>query len=252
MTGKRATLLVAGAVLTFLAAGNTVTAQAARISPNIQDYVSDKLDDFSATMRVLSHDDRAGQKINKDFGLIYKIKGDITIRYKEENKMRLDGFVAANKIIFIVNGTRQYVSSLGLRDNRDLGESPGKRKTLLDVGLISAGYLAYTEAQFQGMRPVEGVMCALFRISYRNKNLDTSHRLVWIDPKTKVTLKREEYSQEGKLNATFLYKEPQEVKPGVWFPSRIEVFNNEGQKAGATAYRNVKINQGLEDSLFKL
>lgn len=235
-----------------LSAGNRADAQA-DISQNIQDYVSIKLDDFTATMKVLQHDDRAGQKINPDFGLIYKIKGDIAIKYKEENKMRLDGYIAASKLVFIMNGTKQYVrSSLGLNDTRDLGNSPGKRKTLLDVGLIASGYLAYTEAQFQGVRPVEGAPCAVFRISYRDKSLDTSHRLVWVDPKTKVTLKREEYSQEGKLNAIFYYKEPKEIAPGVWFPSRIEVFNNQGQKAGVTAYRNVKVNQQLADSLFKL
>ena len=76
--------------------------------------------------------------------------------------------------------------------------------------------------------------------------------MIWIDPKTRVTLKREEYTQEGKLNATYYYRDPKEVAPGIWFPSRIEVFNSEGQKAGETAYNNVKVNVGIEDSVFRL
>lgn len=223
------------------------------MSTNIDDYVASKLDDFTCIMHVNQHDDRAGEKINKDFGLIYKIKGDINLRYKDENKLRIDGHIGASKAIFIVNGTKQYVQlSVGFRHVDDLGSSPGKRKTLLDMGMISSGYLAYTEAKFLRSAPVDGVMCAVFRISYRNKSLDTSHRFVWIDPKTKITFKREEYSQEGKLNATFFYRKPFEVSNGVWFPSIIDVMNNENQKAGETAYRNVKINLGLSDNEFKL
>ncbi len=223
------------------------------VSANIDDYVSSKLDDFTCIMHVNDHDDRAGEKINKDFGLIYKIKGDINLRYKDENKLRIDGHIGASKAIFIVNGTKQYVQlSVGFRHVDDLGSSPGKRKTLLDMGMISTGYLAYTEAKYMRSAAVDGVNCAVFRISYKNKSLDTSHRMVWIDPKTKITVKREEYSQEGKLNATFYYRKPFEVSNGVWFPSVIDVYNNENQKAGQTSYRNVKINLGLSDNEFKL
>ena len=184
---------------------------------------------------------------------MYKIKGDIALQYKDENKLRLDGTIGSSRATLIVNGTKQIVRipGLGLNKTDDLGETPGKRKTLLDMGMISDGYLAYTLAEFRRMAPVEGKNCAVFKISYRNKDLDTSHRIVWIDPKTKVTLKREEYNQEGKLNATFFYKNPTEIAPGIWFPTSIEVQNNKGQKAGTTLYKNVKVNQNLNDSVFK-
>ena len=234
------------------APGLTANVSAApRLSSNIQDYVPTKLEDFTATMRVVSFNEREGSKINKDFGYIYKIKGDIQVRYKEENKLRIDGNLGATKATMINSGSRQIVRLGGIKDNRDLGPSPGKRKTLLDVGLVSAGYLGYTQAEFKGNRPVDGVMCAVFNVSYRNKNLDTSHRIVWIDPKTKITVKREEYTQEGKLNATFLYKKPVQVAPGIWFPSVIEAYNSEGGKAGVTSYGNVKVNSGLGDDVFK-
>jgi outer membrane lipoprotein-sorting protein len=231
----------------------TVPSLAQQASSNIKDYVAAKLDDFTAIMRVQQHDDNALRKISKDFGMIYKIKGDIQLRYKEENRMRIDGALGASKATLIVAGEKQIVRipSLGLSTTDNLGESPGKRKTLLDVGLLSEGYLSYTQAVFKGVRPVVGIQCAVFEISYTDKKLDTSHRIVWIDPKTKVVLKREEYSQEGKLNAVFVYKDPKEIAPGVWFPSAIEVTNNQGQKAGTTEYSNVKVNTGLEDSVFK-
>jgi outer membrane lipoprotein-sorting protein len=255
---KQITLAVAlgvvGAVGVGLSAGNTATAHSApAVSTNINDFTSSKLDDFTATMHITFHDDNALRKISKDFGMLYRLQGDVKVRYKDENKLRLDARLGATNVTMIVNGTIQYVQAGSLVHNKsNLGASPGKRKTLLDVGLISSGYLDYTQAQYLGTRPFNGTPCAVFRIQYRDQKLDTSHRIVWIDPKTKVTLKREEYSQEGKLNATFLYKDPQEIAPGVWFPSHIEVDNNEGQRAGETAYRDVKVNQGLDDAVFKI
>ena len=237
-----------------LLAGNKATAAPKQqISPNIAEYVANRLDDFSATIHVVRYDDNAGRKISRDFGYAYKLKGDTHLKYKEENKLRLDGHLGIAKATLIVNGTKQYVAipNLGIHTTTDLGESPGKRKTLLDVGLISNGYLAYTEAQFMGAHPVDGVTCAVFSVSYRDKGLDTSHRVIWIDPHTKVVVKREEYSQTGKLNATYFYKKPLEVAPGLWFPTQIQVLNNEGQEAAVTDYRDIRVNQGLNDNLFR-
>lgn len=221
-------------------------------SHNINDYAVSKLDDFSGAMKIVEFDEHEGVKINRDFPIIYKIKGDIKVRYKEENKLRIDGLLGASRATFIINGTTQYASipAAHIKTVRSLGREPGKRKTLLDMGMISAGYLAYTQAEFKRTQVIDGVLCAVFSVSYSDKKLDTSHRMIWIDPKTKITLKRDEYSQEGKLNATFLYKQPFEVQPGVWFPSRIEAYNNEGKKAGVTAYSDIKVNVGLPESDF--
>jgi len=231
-------------------AGNKATA--ADPSQNLSDYVPEKLDDFTASMRVDHFDEHAGEKINKDFGLIFKLKGDVKLRYKEENKLRLDATVGTQTLTLIVNGTTQYFKGGGLKTTMPLGTAPGKRKTLLDAGFVSKGYLNIAEGEFKHMQEVKGIMCAQFRVSYKDKNLDTSHRLLWIDPKTKVVVKREEYSQQGKVNATYFYLQPKEVSPGIWFPTRIEVYNKDNQEAGATVYRNIHVNEGLDEGLFKL
>ncbi|HEV2471640.1 MAG TPA: outer membrane lipoprotein-sorting protein [Chthonomonadales bacterium] len=221
-------------------------------STNLADYVCPKLDDFTAIMHIDRYDDNAGRKINKDFGDIYKLKGDIRVSYKEEDRLRLDAHIGAARAIYIVNGPHQYVRvpSFGIKTTSYLGDTPGKQKTLLDVGLISAGYLDLAEGQYIGSRPVDGVMCSVFRLQYKNRKFDTSHRIIWVDPATRVVLKREEYNQSGKLNATYYYEKPFLAAPGIWFPSRIEAVNSEGQVAGVTDYRSVKVNIGLPDSLF--
>lgn len=227
------------------------------VSPNIRDYVAVKLDDFSADLHLVRYDAEAGRKITKDFGRIYewmqKSRGDLQLSYKEPDKMRIDGRFGASRGSFIINETKQLirVPNLGLSFKSDFGDAPGKRKTLLDMGLISDDYLSYTTAEFRGSRPYKGVECAVFNISYRDKTKDTSHRLVWIDAKTHITLKREEYSQEGKLLSIWYYHEPHEIAPGVYMPSSIEIDDSDGELAGETAYRNIKVNQGIADTLFR-
>ena len=235
----------------------------APLSSKLSDYVVPKLDDFDTTMRAVFFNENAAHKINKDIGMLYQLKGDVRIRYKEDNKFRADGQIGATKASFVISDAKQIVkSSLGVRLPTNLGNSPGKRKSLLDMGLISEYYLTYAQGEFIGERPFEGVPCAVFKITYKDRNLDTSHRLVWIDPKTKITLRREEYAQDGsggKLRSVWLYRGPKEtpaafpqVAPGIYFPTRIELYNNENQKAGETAYTNTHVNVGLSDDVFKL
>ena len=220
-------------------------------SQDINDYICAKLDDFTAVMKVMQHDDEAGAKINKDFPMIYQLKGDVKVQYKEPDKLRLDARLKTANVIFIVNGSKQIViaKAIGIHTTNDLGPSPGKRKTLLDVGMISKAYLTISNAQFVGAVSYNGVKCAKFLLSYKDPS-DSSFRLVWIDPKTKITLKREDYSQTGKLNATYTYMDPKEIVGGIWFPTHVAAANNEGKKAGELSYNEVKVNQGVEDSVF--
>ncbi len=249
-----AVVMMAGIGIAGPLAGNKATAaESGTVSSNIHDYVASHLDDFTAVMHVTQHDDNEGRKISKDFNYLYKLRGDVKVSYKEENKLRFDGRIGATNATYIVNGTKQYarVPAFNIKTTINLDATPGKRKTLLDVGLISAGYLEYTRAEFMGAHPVDGTMCAKFKVTYLDKS-DTSHRILWIDPRSKLILKHEEYSQEDKLNATFYYKQPSQVAPGIFFPGKILVVNNEDKKAGEMVYRDVKVNQGLDDGLFRL
>ena len=245
-----------------IAPGQAIMAFAAQVkasplSSKLSDYAVSKLDDFETTMKAVYHDDNAARKINNDIGMLYQLKGDVLIRYKEENKFRADGKLGASKASLVINDARQTYSlaGFGIKQTTNMGKAPGKRKSLLDVGLISEYYLGYAQGEFLGEKPFEGVQCAVFKITYKDRSLDTSHRIVWIDPKTKITLKREEYAQEGsggKLRSIWLYREPVEIVSGLFFPSRIELLNNENKKAGETSYSNTRVNVGLHDDIFRL
>jgi outer membrane lipoprotein-sorting protein len=225
--------------------------QAQAIDGNISHYICQKLDDFQATMQVVSVNERELSKISKDAVLLYRFKS-VNMRYKEPNKVRIEGSVDGTKGTFVLNGPLQWVRINNGTFKRDFGDSPGKRKSLMDVGLISEYYLTYTNARFLREGTVDGTPCAVFDMTYKDRDEDTSHHIVYVDPKTKVVLKREAYSQTGKLQAIYFFKELREVAPGVWFPTRVEAQNVDRVLAGVTAYKDIKVNVGLPDSIFKL
>jgi outer membrane lipoprotein-sorting protein len=235
--------------LAILGLGFSTSAHA--VDTNIKSYVCEKLDDFTATVSVVSINEREMGKISKDAVLLYKI-GTVNIRYKEPNKVRIEGSAQGSKATFVLNGSTQWVQLNAAKIKREFGNSPGKRKSLMDVGLISDYYLTYTNAKYLREGSVDGTPCAVFEMSYKDQSEDTSHAVVYIDPKTKVVRKRESYSQTGKLQAVYFFKNVQEVKPGIWFPTLLEAQNVDRVIAGSTAYKNIKVNTGLDDGIFKL
>ncbi|MCL5283399.1 MAG: outer membrane lipoprotein-sorting protein [Armatimonadetes bacterium] len=221
----------------------------ANAEPNLHEFVT-PLTDFSAHIKVIRSDQSQLAKIGKDFGMLYRFH-NLTVHYKEPNRIRIEGQVGGASGVYIMNGTTQRVAIGFIHTMRNFGDEPGKQKSLLDVGLISNFYLTYTNARFirQGMlngRPVD-----IFDVTYRDRS-DTAHHILYVDPKTKVILKHEAYSQEGKLQAIYYFKDIKEVASGIWFPTRIEVRNAEDAVAAITEYKNIKVNIPMPDSLFKV
>src|SRR5579872_6662759 len=153
------TRILSAVVGCALAIGLAGSARA--IDSNIQSYVVKNLDDFTATTSVVSVNENELKKISRDAVLIYRL-GTVLMRYKEPNKVRIEGSAQGTKVTVVLNGSEQWVSINGLKTHRDFGKSPGKRKSLIDVGLVSEYYLTYTDAKFLREGSVDGVPCAVF------------------------------------------------------------------------------------------
>lgn len=235
-----------GSVCACLLAGLLLFAGAKPETPQLSDIVVLDLKDFQATVKVDKADRVELDKINRDFGMAYRLH-DLTMRYKEPNKLRMEGTIG--RLIF--NGTtRQFKLTLPIKltHKDELGDSPGRRYTLFDIGVLTPCALAVMETKFIRVEPLDGTPTQVFEMKYRG---DVATKFnVWVDPVRKVVLKRAWYDASGKLKAVFLYQEHRELRPGFWAPTRLEVRNGEDAVAGVTLYSDLKINQGLDDSLF--
>jgi outer membrane lipoprotein-sorting protein len=215
--------------------------------PELGQIVASDLKDFQTTVKVVKADRAELNKINRDFGLAYSLR-DLTMRYKEPNKLRMDGSIGW----LVFNGSTRFfrVPQLNLAKRDQLGDSPGKRYTLFDMGLLTPSALAVIESKYVRSEACDGVSAHLFDMAYRGD--DTSSFKVWVDPVRRTVIKRAWYDGEGKLKAVFHYQEHKQLQPGLWAPTRVEVRNGEDAVAGITTYSDLKYNQGIEDSLFTI
>src|SRR5579859_4657292 len=73
-------------------------------TPELAQVVAMDLRDFQATVKVVKADRAELVKINRDFAMAYTLR-DLTMRYKEPNKLRMEGSIGW----LIFNGsTRQF------------------------------------------------------------------------------------------------------------------------------------------------
>lgn len=231
------------AVLVFTGAAVNGHADA----PALDDYVTRGLVDLRATVSATKADPAELEKINRDFAALYRLR-NLTLSIAAPDRFRFENEIG----MYLVNGATRYyrVKALRIKKREEIGNQPGKRPSLLDLGLVTPDVLAALEWRYVRDEPVDSSRCAVFDVTFRQD--PSIHYRMWIDPKTRIVLRREWRDAAGKLRAVFLCREPREVKPGIWLPTRIEARNAEDAVAGVLSYTDILVNSGLDASLFSI
>lgn len=225
-------------------------AQPGAAAPTISKFIQTGFKDVSFDWVKTSGKQSELQKINKDFAQSYRVK-DVSVQMKEPFMIRLESKVNDTEMLMVMNGATRKVSIPRARINtkEDLSDSPGKRQTTLDFGILSPSLFGnlFTATYIRKDRATGH---EVFDLKYLAKFKDTSRHRVWIDPDQKFVAKREWYGQDGgKLMATFVYDQAKKVND-IWVPTRQTVRTSENTLAGISEYRNIKVNSGLANSLF--
>lgn len=216
-------------------------------SAALDDFVTRGLVDLRAAVSATKADATELEKINRDFAALYRLR-TLTLSIAAPDRFRFENEIG----MYLVNGSTRYyrVKALRIKKREDIGNQPGKRPSLLDLGLVTPDVLAALEWRFVRDEPIDSTRCAVFDVTFRQD--PGIHYRMWIDPKTRVVLRREWRDAAGKLRAVFLCREPREVKPGIWLPTRIEVRNADDAVAGVLSYTDIAVNSGLDASLFAI
>lgn len=221
-------------------------------NPGVDDIVQSAFKDCRFEARVVKGNQRELKKINSDFAASYRFSF-MKAQIKEPFKVRLESTVDDTNIVYLLVGTKRTYSIPRIKVNttEDLSNSPGKRQTVLDFGILTPSlFKELFTAKFQRTDRETGDY--VFDLTYQTPRFDdTSRHRVWVDPKHKFIKKRAWFNQEGRQLATFIYEEPKQ-EDGVWFPTRCTVKNVDDKVAGVTEYRSMSINVGLQDSVFKI
>lgn len=219
----------------------------------IQDLVT-PCKEMEAKITVSQFDAKELEKIGKDFGAPYRLR-NMRLFYRSPDQLRLE---ASSRLfgdaLLILDGARRFyaVSKLNIRHVENLTKEPSKRQSLLEYGgQLSEGTLQFMEGTFLKEEKVGETAALVYALKYTGQSA-MSYYHVWIDPTTKVTLKRVWFDGQGKLKATFLYSDVKEITAGIWMPSRCEMRNAEGAIGAILDFKEVKVGEKLSDSLFEI
>jgi outer membrane lipoprotein-sorting protein len=227
-----------------------LTASAA--DPDASDIVQKTFRDATMEVRVVQANFAELRKISDDFDKQYRVKS-LKLSLKEPLMLRIEGKVEDTTVLYIVNGFKRVSkiprSNINIRE--DLSDAPGKIQTPMDSGVISSAVLA-TLFDAKYVRTDRATGNYVFDLTYKRPRFtDTSRHRVWVDPQKRYIERREVYNQYGRQLATYYYENAKEFA-GVWIPTRASVRNVDGKVAGVTEVASIKVNAGLNESLFSV
>lgn len=228
--------------LLFVAVLITASASVRAAVPAI---ATDKIHDMTATMRVTDANFDELKKIGGDFATSYRFKR-MEISYKTPNRTRLEANVLGTSVLLIYNGSTKTVKVPFKKDVKDVSDSPGQKTSLMQFGVFSRDWLE-TDYEATLLRTEKGLQ--VYKLAQRNTD-NKSHEVVWVNPKTALITRRQSFNGEGKLRMETRHTNVEQVRKGIWLPTRIEVYNQFGKLGGVQIFENVKVNLGVADSRF--
>jgi outer membrane lipoprotein-sorting protein len=218
---------------------------AAPTAPAAETTATDKIRDLSLTMRVTDADYDELKKIGGDFATSYRFKR-MEVLYKSPNRTRLEAKVAGVAVTLVYNGGTKMVKAPFRKEIKDIANQPGQKQSLLHVGILARDFLAtdYSATFLRNDGPLR-----VFKLSQRNTD-NRSHEIVWVNPKTAIIERRQSFNGDNKLRMETRHKNAQQIRPGIWVPTRVEVYNQFGKLGGVQVLEDIKVNLGVEDDKF--
>ncbi len=219
-------------------------------STNIDSYLPAGFKDISFNISLTKRLPKELQKIDQSYVIQYSQLDSALLRGKEPFKLRIDAKSEDTAGTTITNGGRKLIRVPVLHVNikSDVSKQPGQRQTLMDfVTLTTAEAHQFLNAKFVRFDRETGN--PVFDMTFPSElDYPVRHR-VWLDKNLHYVVKREWYGLQSQLRATFLYLNPTTVK-GITVPTVLRVMNAENKVAAESKYLNIKVNDGIADSIF--
>lgn len=203
--------------------------------------------DLQVDVRVAYSNQDALAKIGKDFGEAYRFK-NTKLLFETPNKFKMTARAGLINVSYIVTGNIKRIRAGIINKTEDISKEPHKRQTILDVGLVDDSlWDSYKVERVTGSawnkQPALKVQLSL-------SNSPQKKQYIWINPKDFRLLAREKHEADGSLISRYIYSNYKKYA-GVWIPTEVRVYNEDGKLAGTSVYSNIKVNRGIPDSEFK-
>ncbi len=210
---------------------------------------TDKIKDMTATLVVQDVNRDELGKMGGSFGasIQYSIKR-MSVFYAYPNKARFEGKFLGSTVLMVYNGDKKMFKIPLHSETQDIHGHPGQKQTLMDLGIFARDYLT-TDYLPTYLRTENGL--EVYKLSQRFTT-NTSHEIVWVNPKTAIIEKRLSYNGDNILQKELRYKNPLQVRPGIFVPTVLEIYNQEGKLAASQSIEEIKVNLGVDDIKFQI
>ena len=208
---------------------------------------TNKIHDLVATLVVNNDETNFDElkKIGGAFATTYRVKR-VEVTYANPNKTRFESRLLGAPVVMIYNGTKKAYKTPIKSGASDVSDQPGQKQSLLDLGIFARDYLQ-TDYEPQFVRREGGLI--VYKLVQRGTT-NHSHEIVWLNPKTALIERRQSFSGDNVLKKELRYKLPQQVRPGIWIPTRIEIYNQFGKLGAVQTVEGIKVNLGVDESKF--
>lgn len=248
--------LLLAALAAIVAASAPLRAQEASPVPPVtldaatKKLVNTRIKDMAATVRVTETDWRELEKCGSDFKRTYYFKR-MNVAYRYPNQTRMETKALGSTLVIVFSGDTRYYKVPFKTETSSVAGQPGQKQGLLQFGIYAPDYLTLDyDPQLLGVEK-SGKEKGLHKIRLsQRRSANKSYELLWVNPKTHIIERRQSWNGDKQLTMELRYKNVKEVKPGIFVPFRIEIYNPEGKLGAAQAVEDLRINTGLADSLF--
>ncbi|MBM3460127.1 MAG: hypothetical protein FJX77_16530, partial [Armatimonadetes bacterium] len=209
----RGAILGGGALL--LASALPVPAQ-----KSLEALAQPGIQDLTASVAVLSKNDRELAKIGKGFVDAYRLDKQ-EMWAKEPGKFLFQGKQGIFTIRYVTNGGRKLteVATLRIRKVEDVSKEPGKADSLADLGLITTSFAEQIEASWLRSEARDGKTLQVFQYWFPED--PRSKHTIWVDPATRTMVEHIAHHRNPNrpgFKKKFVFREPKQYG-AIWAPT---------------------------------
>lgn len=206
--------------------------------------------DIAATAVVEYKNDEVLAKIGKRYAQQLELKKAL-IRFKGPDKTRVEGALGVMKFVYITNHDHKIVriKPIGYDKKESIVDKPHRRQDAIDMGLVTKDLWDQYVIEKETTEGEGDALCHVLDLT-RGDEFSNMYR-IWINAKNLSLTRLEKYDPDKVTHRlTYTYSEPQQVN-GMWIPTKIEMLSKNGELAGTTRIKDITVNTGLDDALFK-
>lgn len=217
--------------------------QAGTAAVPIETYaVPAALHHLNATARTVTANQGVLAKIGASYGDAYRLH-EAQYIYSAPDRLEYlahAGFLSASQIT--TNTTR--ITNFGLiHRTDDISKDLTKRQTLFFIGVLPKNYLETVRATYIGPGKAQGVATQVYVLRYVSDRADDYRRFqVWIDPEKRYVVQKKVWDGGNHERETIVYKDPRQILPGIWLPTRAEAYAPTGELGGVVNYVKITAN----------